>query len=240
MFLRYEPPGAAAYQHAVAEAELVPLAESNQDSLGNLIGIRKRYTIRGMLQADSPTQLTTRILALEAAYSISGGKLGLYHAPGVPTAHVIQDVRIVRPPSYPIGIGGEYTTYRTYEIEVEAGVPAIVDGGGGQQQLLSFQESFQQVGGGPQFAYLPLLSGAPQRQIIRQQTPYRAVQVGRAAGTGGYPPFPSPQWPSQEHIDQRMQSRQRPLLNPNTSQTEYVIDWAYHYESETQFTLPSG
>ena len=54
--------------------------------------------------------------------------------------------------------------------------------------LVSWTESLALTGGGPQFGYLLTLNGPPQKQLLRQQTTFKATQQGEAVGLTDYPP----------------------------------------------------
>src|SRR5690606_32239803 len=96
------------------------------------------------------------------ARGIIVGNVGLFTDSGQPTSHVISSVgtlggiRVTQMPSYPRGDGGEYTTFRTFEIQLEADYPNL------QAELVAFEEQISVTGtGGPRFTILETLTGPP-------------------------------------------------------------------------------
>ena len=166
-----------------------------------------RVGIEGNLLADSSlstaaaltADLTTKIQALEAAYKQVGVDLILTDENGTLTAHVIRNsetlggIRVIEPPHYPYGSGAEYANYRRFRVGLEAD---ILPTGGNQPIYLMFQETLTLSGGGPEYAWTAPIIGMPQRQIVRQQITYRAVQSGFAVGFRQRPTPPLPLWPN--------------------------------------------
>lgn len=225
MILKY-----GSYTHGDGEVTISVSKEKTTAESGEQTGYKEAWTIRGVLHASSVPALTGALSALEQAYSVNGNDLVLYESNGTtPTVHSLHNgntssgVRIVKI-SYPVGDNTEYVTSRTYEIDVEAQVI---------QQNVEFDEWNETItvkGGGPKFVYLQTLTGPPQKQIVAQSTPYFATQSGSAVGLLGYPRFPQPLFPQHEHLDQRVQARVSPQVQPNTP-TKFQIDWTYEYES---------
>jgi hypothetical protein len=227
------------YQHVLNEASLQVSRERLFNDRGQAYALRTRHLIRGELQGASQDDLTTKILALEAAYSVQGGSAGLYQDDGTATAHVLNSpstvggVRVVRGPSYPEGARGEYSTWRTYEIELEADFPNAGLG------ILGWSETLVFSGGGPRFRFLPVINGPPQKQLVNQLTTFHATQEGSAVGRGAYPVPPAPLWPAHEHRDQRSIQYRNPKRTGNTL-TSYDVSWRYVFESVTPLAgLPS-
>lgn len=225
MILRY-----GGYTHGDGEVTITVSKEKTYAETGEQTGYKEAWTIRGVLHADTVPALTNALAALEDAYSINGNNLILYESNGsTPTVHSLinsntaSGVRITKI-SYPVGDNTEYVASRTYEIEAEAQII---------KQNVEFDEWNETItvkGGGPKFVYLQTLTGPPQKQIVAQSTPYFATQSGTAVGLLAYPRFPPPLFPQHEHLDQRVQSRASPQVQPNTP-SKFQIDWTYEYES---------
>lgn len=218
------------YTHSAGEVTLTVSKEKTYAETGQQTGYREAWSIRGVLQADNVSVLTSDLTALEAAYSVNGRNLILYQDDGAtPTVHAIASagtasgVRITKF-AYPIGDNTEYVTSRTYEIEAEAQIIQT------NAEFDTWNETITVRGGGPRFVYLQTLLGQPQKQIVAQSTPYFATQFGTAVGLLRYPTFPSSLFPQHEHLDQRVQSKISPEVNPNTP-TRYQIQWNYEFES---------
>ncbi len=118
------------YRHALAEAGLSIRRETQFTANGVPTSIRERWRIDGVLQAESPEAVTRAIHELQTAYSRQAQDVALYLPDGTtPTAHVILSrdtiggVRVTQSPSFPQGRGAEYSTFRSYTIELEADLP---------------------------------------------------------------------------------------------------------------------
>ena len=234
MILRY-----GNYQHALGEASVRILHEALFAPTGQHVATRQRWQIDGVLHGDDPAALTSAIEQLTAAYATADQDLVLLHPDGVtPTAHqltsaeTLSGVRVTRPPSFPEGRGAEYTTFRSYTIELEAELPAVGVG----DALLHFEETLAFRGGGPRWIMLSTLAGPPVAQIVESATPYHVTQSGRAVGRVNYPAPAAPLWPAALHADQATVTRRLPhrATSAGTAQpTEYETTWHYTFESAT-------
>lgn len=226
MILKY-----GAYAHALGEATIVISTSALATPRGGKIGQRERWEIAGFLQAATQADLTRAIDALKAAYAIDGQELAIYLPDGVTrTSHVLgaSRARVVSGPSFPEGRGAEYSTYRSYQIVIEADMPTWAAGAA----PLVWEESLSFSGGGARFVYLTTLAGPPQRQRVAQATTFRVTQAGRAIGEVAYPAPSGPLWPAAEHIDQRRIERHSPRQpRAGGGWTEYEIAWHYAFES---------
>jgi hypothetical protein len=231
-----------AYQHAVGESSITIDKTFVYQQGGLLSGIRQTWTINGVLEGDTPDEVTAAIRALESAYLQPGQTVGLYLDNGDAAAHVLdsnqmQFVRVQRI-AYPIGDKNEYVNQRTYEITLDTLLPTDENGNpkkpnpGGQGLVLQFSQQFSFSGGGPLFTHLVSLTGLPQKQILAQYTPFKATQSGTARGLGTWPQFPRALWPSDEHLEQRQQTRSDPEIG-QSGDREYAISWSYSFESAT-------
>jgi hypothetical protein len=194
---------------------------------------RLQITPSGDPTADQ-AQLSARITAMQQAYAQQGLNLGLYFADGTPSVHYLQSARaaggtrVTKPPDFPLGAGAEYSTFRNFALAVEAD---FLDSSIG---LVSWTESLSFSGGGPQFGYLLTLNGPPQKQLLRQQTTYKATQQGEAVGLSAYPTAPNPIWPADEHSDQRHVSQvlpERTGPGPTAVYHHFKTRWSYVFES---------
>jgi hypothetical protein len=196
------------------------------------IGTTERWTMRGMLEGSTVAEITTAIQTLEAAYSTNGRDLILYQSDGTTeTAHKILSAqtmggtRVTKLPSYPSGEGAEYATFRRYEIVVEADY-AVWD-----QNLVAWIETVSYRGrGGEVWRLMPVLVGPWPRQTLHTNSPYSAVQRGRAVGQFSYPVAPPPLWPLDEHRDAGGGEYSGPRRHGNTF-TDYETTWEYTFES---------
>lgn len=199
LILRY-----GSYQHAEGECEVFINRQMMETAAGFQYGVKETWTIHGFLATTTQALLTTAIINLKAAYSLHGQNLGLYLSDGTTlTDHYVTGntpiggVRVVSGPSFPKGHGGEYSTFRSYEITLEAEFSVV------NQATIHFNEVLTFTGGGPRFVYLQPLQGLPQKQQVAQSTPYRAVQSGSVIGLLDYVAPPTSLWPADEDIEQR-------------------------------------
>ncbi|MGD9645215.1 MAG: hypothetical protein AB7U73_05850 [Pirellulales bacterium] len=226
------------YAHPLGEAAISIAARPHFNPRGRHDATLARWEISGVLRADTPAELTTAINALRDAYAVAGEDLGLYLADGTtPTSHALASAdtlggtRVVEGPDFPESRGSEYALYRSYRVVVEGLLP-LTDA---TLELVLREESITLVGGGPRFVYLQTLAGPPRRQLVAEQTPYRAEQAGRAIGRSAYPAANAPLWPDDEHVDRRQIVRRTPRVVASaaaTTYTDYEIAWQYEFESD--------
>jgi len=233
MILRY-----GSYTHADSE---VSVSISKQPTF-NTIGLRKgyieRWQVRGILHAADADTLRTAIETLEAGYGADNYDLVLYASDGVTVRHAMRNagspggVRVMQL-DYPEGDGAEYTTYRTYNISLEAEYLT-------QLGVESYTETYDFSGGGEAWVMVETITGPPLRQTVRQQTPYRCTQSGSSVGGGARPSPPPPAFPGVEHVNERRITYGTPQFLRNGN-IQYPLSWSYSFESATPlFALPPG
>jgi len=223
------------YAHANNEVGIVMSRGSLRDQYGIIYGYHTTWTIRGILQADTQADITTAIAALEAAYSSEGKDAILYLDDGITaTAHKLLDgpsfggVKVKDGPNYPNGVGAEYSTFRTYEITLEASYGFNNAGG-----LTQFDEVIAMFGGGPRWILIQTLNGPPQRQQTADMTPFYAQQSGSATGVLTWPEPGSPLFPEHEHRDRRRIVLAGPVASPEAGRS-WGVSWSYEFESITE------
>lgn len=227
MFFKY-----GFYSHAENEVLLTTQKRPVYSARGLRQATRVTYQLSGQILSDSASNLAVSIAALESAYSVDGYSFGLFYGDGsatslyVNSADTLGGTRVVAGPEYPKGDGSEFATSRTYTITLEADYPATVD------PLLDYRETVSLFGGGQSFVHLQTLTGPPQKQIVAQQTVYRAEQSGSSIGYGIWLPPPAPLWPYAELQPQRRISRTSPRVT-GRSVSEFLTEWSYAFESAT-------
>lgn len=239
MYLKY-----GNYRHADNEASVVISKEALLGPGGMIRGVRERWTIQGRLQAEDQAGLTAAIEALNAAYRWQDQDVAFYTDDDQLTSHAIDTsaanggVRVIVPPSFPEGKGAEYSTFRNYTIALEA---ELLDP---NATILSWHETISFSGGGPQFAFLETIDGAPQKQLLKQFTTFHATQTGEATGCFNYPAAAVPLWPGAEHVDRRQLRFDVPKRSGPPGQpkyTEFKVSWTYTFEDGAPlFGLPSA
>ena len=158
----------------------------------------KRARIEGDLLACDEYEMTTKIAAMEDAFSYNGRDLILWHTNDTKTRHVMwaNAPDTVIPPrvkflTYPSGAPEEHVTRRMFVIEVET-VLYAPDGrlfGGDSFANSSFvywQEEIIRYGTGDPAIALQATQDGVVFQTIYPATPVKFVQRGRAIGFEGY------------------------------------------------------
>lgn len=218
------------FTHDVSDPFISIERESLMTENQIVYAVLHRWTIRGRLHATNQDTLHALIIQMEDAYKVNGGDLILSldsgsEAHSIRSAETVGGVKIIRPPSYPEGGGGEYSTFRNYTLVAEAVYPYSQDG-----VLISWQESITFVGTtGPLWVAVPLLYGPPQIQRLRNYTPVTVIQSGAAIMMYDYPVPPPPLWPGLEHEDRHTVT---PQLFPDNSGRRGV-QWTYYFTSIT-------
>lgn len=229
MYLRY-----GNYQHPIAEAGITIVRTTLRNAGDEAYGYQEDRHIQGLLQASDQASLTTAIQGMQAGYSIQGQAIGLFLDNGAQSAHGVNvaqtignaGVRVVRGPSFHDG-PAEYSTFRTYSIDISFQVPYVAD------CWLSFSETLSLNGGGSRWAYLNTLTGLPQAQLLNAVTPQKIVQEGSAVGFRSYPQPMAPLLAQFEHTDQRRIRRKSPRrYGPigRPSYQEFEVTWSYTFE----------
>lgn len=227
------------YTFPTGEARLVITKQARYSPRGTVDSVVETWTISGTLLASSESAITTAIGLLQTAFSYNNQDLVLHHTDGSYSSHYLTLAQAtggirVTGIAFPEWKGGQYATGRTYQITVEGLFPNTA------AEYLSYAETLQFTGnGGPRYAYLETINGAPQRQQVSAQTLYQATQSGSAIGKGVYPVFPAPLWPAYENQDQRTQAYSGGELIGGVY-TNFGIQWGYSFASDVPlFGLPT-
>lgn len=232
MYLRY-----GSYTHAQHEAAITIVTDVTRDEFDLPLRATERWSIRGELHGDDQTALLAAMAALEAAYSEDGNDITLLCDDASTVAHRIVSsdtdtgVMVTRRPSYPIGVGAELSTYRTYEIQVEASYDVREDNGA----ILSYTETLRFSGGGPRHVLHELRNGVPQLQQVSQATVYTATQSGEALGFNDYVTAPPPYWGApifdQPNSSVAYGTPKRKGNGRDVVFREYPTSWTYQFQS---------
>lgn len=187
------------YTHAQDEVSVSMTQDVIRNDRGRRQYIRKTLEISGILHGDTPAELTQKLHQLDAAYAVDGRDATLLLNDAVtPTHHrlvnaqSVSGVRVVRPPSFPDGGGTEYTTYRSYDVVLQADFLVL----NADNAIVSFNETVAVIGtGGPRRVWHEVLAGDPIPQITNSKTVIRVVQTGEVVGLFGRVPTPAPIFP---------------------------------------------
>lgn len=254
MYLRY-----GAYTHALDEANVVISKEQRLTDANIRIGTTERWAISGQIIGSSISDLTTKILAMEAAYAKFNVNLHLLDNDLNETAHkIIANATnggiVVERIDFPVGDGSEYVLSRSYAIAIRADYGArsanapggnsgggAGDGGGGQPNtLIRYQESLTFRGnGGPRRVVREIRNGYPVEQIVSQRTPVYATQRGSATGYFAPPRPPRTIWPAfVMNADSEVSSVSPTRVGVGVSleQVVYETTWNYQFVSPGPLT----
>lgn len=221
------------------------------DKFRRRMGEQVRFILVGTKRAATQADLTTALQALFTAYQSDYLDFTLFLDDGTtPTAHILDTsatfggVKVVAGPDFlnhaPWGARPEYANQRSYYIVLQAETRA----GSG---LYAWQEKMLIRGtGAAKWRYSPQISGAPQSQILQDQTTFWYIQQGMNIGRENYVAPPGPLYSGIEHADMREIELSTPSdMTAVSGQNElYMTEWKYFMEATTSagfsaFTLPT-
>lgn len=209
------------------------------DQFGIPYQLKTTWTINFRLinTTTDPKTLDAEIAGIRAAYAKEWDGVYLLHDDMATTDHsiaanLVGTIRAVRGPSYARYQNGEYVSYRTGDVTLEA-TTAI---GTLTGRVVEHTYNIEFSGGGPEFAHLQPNTGLPIKQQTRTNTPFRATQSGRIVHYTAYGAIPAPIWP-----DDLTEAGKRSLGNPQvigTTEFNFPQTYSYAFASATALTLP--
>jgi hypothetical protein len=235
MYFKYGP-----FRHDDNDIDLVMVRSERMYSPRNsMVFDRKTLQCQGRICVSGQADIKARIQALESAYNYDPdfGDVGLFHDSGARSAHVlvagdaINGVRCLKY-EFPREEGGEYATYRSYNLVFQADYLNPDD------TIYAFEESLRfQGSGGPSWELVPTFTQLPIAYINSFYTPQRVVQTGRAVGVQGWPILPGPIYPwLNEHTDRRVVQTESPQMIGIHAKLLYPISWRYEFS----FIIPNS
>lgn len=225
------------YRHDADEVAINQVSRSSEYNAGGQRSVMKVvWSLTGFIQASSQSALTTALRVLEAAYSQDGFMAIFLDNSGNTTVHVLGDSLSrngckVLNFGYSMQSGAEYSTFRSYQIALEAEYdnPFVL--------LEEFSETVSWKGDcGPRIVWKPSLNKRPQKQITYPYTTQRVVQRGVIVGKFQAITPPSPIWPQYLLPDQTEQSDVSPHRYGPPGRPYYQgfsRSYAYYFESPT-------
>lgn len=229
------------YQFGAGGVEIGHTVSTEFDRFGRPLQRTRRYTVSGRLlvtegltTVQGQNDLVAQETALAAALAIPNQNLIFTTDDGTRTLASllvlgsVSGVRITAGPDFTTTTGAEYATIRSFSFTAEAVYPAGILLG---NNLVEYTETVTFSGGGMLRRTRPAIKGPPVRQIIYQQTPYRAVQTGSATGYLAYPIVPPPLFPS-DLVEAPEYSKSAPEWKGLRFEN-YKITWSYSFESPT-------
>lgn len=233
------------YAHPDNEANVSISRVGLEAEDGFVYGYTETWNITGILHGDTDADLFKAMNDLLDAYSLQGRDLIWKKGDTVMhqllSQNTLTGTKVSTLPHFPKNTGGELTTFRTYNIVVEAEVPFVsfdAEADDFEPLILKFEENINRTGtGGPKVAFLPTLTGKYQKQQLTQSSTITIVQSGMKVGLGGYPIPNLPLWPDDEHQERR-QINQAATRRRNGVDLEYPIHWSYTFERNNAFPVP--
>jgi hypothetical protein len=218
------------YAHDPGECQVAIERTVKHSDNGSRVGYVDRYTVSGVMNVDSATDMNSKIAAIQNAYAQDGKDFGLYDSSAGrlnPFARANQAaVRVVNGPSFPEGGGAEAVTVRTYSVVIEAEYGVTVTGTAAT--TVRFREAITVSGGGPRKIYIELLNGPPQMQIPVAQTVCYIVHEGEALGQLTWPSPPPPILPGLLSENPTIR-RGSPESWKGNHRENYPISWQYKF-----------
>lgn len=224
------------YRHKVNSTGITISSEIEETEAGVPFRINNSINIEGRIQnvrGGRSRDFDAIINSMERAYSIPGQDFGLLHDNGIRSNawwRNSQTLGGIRPKmlSYPNYKGGEYLTYRSFQITVNFQVPTA------SLRYIKFSESISIEGGNARYGVKEVNFGPGVRQQLRTHTKCIATQSGSATGRNGFPIIPPPIWP---HALRDSRPKITKLIKPrggvrtrNIVLEECEISWTYEYE----------
>lgn len=228
------------YQHRVGSAGVEFSQENVLDAKGIPYMVRHQWKINWRIvrtQTMTDAQFDIAISNLEAAYEQPVTRARLLRPNGSPTWHrleppiLIGDIRVIQPPSYRRYQNGEYVTYRTGDVIIEAFTRKWDDG---DNPVISFTETVSIQDGGPMAVMLQPTTGRAIRQRGIQNQFCTAEQSGSIVYAARYPAkvdLPPPLFP--RALAAPLKHSYRHPRRVNDAYIEYPVDYSYRFEWPT-------
>lgn len=221
------------YFHANNEVNWTVAWNSSLNRRQEVIDRTCSISISGELHGATQADVTAQVRLLESAYASHYLDFVVYDDNGAVAFSMLNQgsstgVRVIQPPSYPNSGGGEYSTYRTFQISLSATYPEEANA----KLLTDFNESATIVGtGGPRVAWVETQEGDPERQIVRNRTIVRATQSGSQVGKFRRLPPPPPIWPQFEDEPERSTGQSSGQPAGPDSNENFGTSWNYTFTS---------
>lgn len=228
------------YNHAPGEAMFHIEIAAVIGKTGRIEFHRHRWTITGWIAVSSPSDASTKIAALEAAYLSGGQNLKFKLDGSTDSAHVLLTADClngteVRPLQWlgisPQGSKTQYLRKRNYRIVVTGDIdPEDQD-----SDIVYWTETIHRLGtGGTNYEWPESIAGSVASQQTNAFTRCMTIQEGFALGRTDYPDPAAALWGS-PYLKPRPtgSSPISPRDVFRNAQRNYGRRWKYHYESDT-------
>ena len=228
------------YAHTANEVSISIAGKAIESELGVVYAHATSISISGRVHGDTVADITTALATLEAAYKLQARDFTLFDADGttatqhrILTANTMGGTRATANVSYPSSAGAEYTTYRNYAATIEGDV--VVDT---LDRILKWDEEISTEGlGGPEYVYLPTLTGVWPRQRVTDTSTILISQSGSAVGLRTWPNFPAAVIADPGALRGKPRLNRRTPRYRNNERWEFPISWSYNFEVATPVGL---
>lgn len=198
------------------------------------------FAVSGRLYGEGDAALSASELALRAALAVPFRDVGVLKTDGTPSAtyfrsgSTIGGITITKGPNFSGTKATEYVLFREFEFTASFKLPIV----NAFTALVSFSESMEYQGGGPEFVMQRAVNAPPQRQLVWQQTEYRLIQTGKAVGFAAYPVPVPPAFPGSLKTSPNYKRSSPERIG--VGYWRYPVEWAYVMESASPLdALPS-
>lgn len=204
---------------------------------GQIYARRVWHDVEGYLTGSSQSDITQAMSALQTALAKPFQDFVFKQSDGNESATLLKNagsitgVNVSIGPDFTKSEGAEYVTRRHFTFRVEAEYPLS----GTNNFLLSFTEHLDFWGGGPRFVHKEAVVGPVQKQQVREQTIYHAVQSGMSEGYRKEPSVPPPIWPG-ALIEANPRIRRSSPDRRGKGYERYGLTWEWRFESATPLT----
>lgn len=197
----------------------------------------KQFQVEFLLHNTGTTakDLDAEIATIDAMYATSSNEGGLLHDDLTKTKHYLEDVdtfgglRVIEPPSWTRYQNGEYVTYRTGTVTIEAAIPRFLN----PFRIIEWKESLEVQPAGNVYGMLQPNFGNATRQLIRQNQFFRATQQGRITYAAIKGPIPGPIYATGQVRPVKYRRSDPRKIGGDIDVAAYIgypLDYTYEYE----------
>lgn len=237
------------YTSGSNEARITLRGEKLRYPSGGAYAIRKTFTIAGRIQKTSQADMLTAYEALKTALASDAGDFtwkfndATESGESITSASTYTGIRVTAP-EFPVGDGGEMSTYRHYSFQLSY-IQLLAGLTGNEHVIVEITEEFSHTN--PTAAgdgvYIPQANRAAQYQDTYPSGLHTVEQTGEVIGLFGYLPdtaVPSPFVTSTPpYFPGRTRIRKlRPRSRVDGRRTEFPTAYSYFFQSASPMTVP--
>lgn len=228
------------YRHAINTTGVTIASDVEENEAGIPFRLNVSVNLEGRLRNPTPQfpwALDPMIAEMEAYYSVPGRDFGLLHDDGRRTAaywYNRNTIGGIKPKllAYPNYQGGEYCTYRKFQITLQFQTPFA------SLNYIRFTETLSIEGGGQVFGVREVNFGPGTRQRLRTHAKCTATQNGTAVARNRFPQIPPAIWSyALRNTEPKISTAIRPkggITSGRVTREENEISWSYDFEWPTR------